>query len=55
MKMSPLKKIYSEKVVPALKKEFGIKNTMAVPRVGKIVVNVGTGKILKDAKRVEEV
>lgn len=55
MKMIPLKKIYSEKAAPALKKEFGIKNAMAVPRVGKVVVNVGTGKILKDAKRVEEI
>jgi large subunit ribosomal protein L5 len=55
MKVSSIKKIYSEKAVPALQKEFGIKNLMAVPRVGKIVVNVGIGKILKDAKRVEEV
>lgn len=55
MKMPLTKKIYSEKVVPALKKEFGIKNPMAVPRVGKIVVNVGTGKILKDSKRVDDV
>lgn len=55
MKMPLTKKIYSEKVVPALKKELGIKNLMAVPRVGKIVVNVGTGKILKDSKRVEDV
>ncbi len=54
MKISPIKKVYSEKAVPALKKEFGIQNLLAVPRVGKVVVNVGTGKILKDSKRVEE-
>jgi len=54
MKMLPKKQLYNEKVVPALKKELGIENPMAVPRVGKIVVNIGTGKILKDAKRVED-
>ncbi|PIX90171.1 MAG: 50S ribosomal protein L5 [Candidatus Moranbacteria bacterium CG_4_10_14_3_um_filter_45_9] len=52
--MLPKKQLYNEKVVPALKKELGIENPMAVPRVGKIVVNIGTGKILKDAKRVED-
>lgn len=48
------KQLYNEKVIPALKEELGIKNLMAVPRIGKIVVNIGTGKILKDAKRVED-
>src|SRR3989344_5063688 len=55
MKMPLIKKIYSEKVVPALKQELGIKNPMAVPRIGKVVVNVGTGKVLKDTKRVVEI
>jgi len=49
------KQVYSDKAVPALKKELGIKNPMAVPRIGKVVVNIGTGKILKDAKRVDDV
>lgn len=48
------KQLYKEKVVPALKKELGIDNPMAIPRIGKIVVNIGTGKILKDSKRVED-
>lgn len=55
MKMPLIQKIYSEKVIPALKKELGIENPMAVPRIGKVVVNVGTGKVLKDTKRVEEI
>lgn len=55
MNMPLTRKTYSDKVVPALKQELGIENPMAVPRVGKVVVNVGTGKILKDTKRVEEV
>ena len=54
MKILQKKQFYKEKVVPALKKELGIENPMAIPRIGKIVVNIGTGKILKDSKRVED-
>mgnify|MGYP000458599496 CR=1 FL=1 len=55
MKTPSVKTIYSEKSIPALKKELGIKNPMAMPRIAKVVVNVGIGKILKDQKRVDEV
>lgn len=55
MKTPSVKKIYTEKAVPALKQELGIKNPMALPRVAKVVVNVGIGKVLKDQKRVDEV
>jgi|SRR6185369_3687100 len=55
MKTPLVKTIYKEKAVPGLKKELGIKNPMAVPRIAKVVVNVGVGKILKDQKRVDEV
>ncbi|MBP9697986.1 MAG: 50S ribosomal protein L5 [Candidatus Moranbacteria bacterium] len=55
MKTPSVKKIYTEKAVPALKQELGIKNPMALPRVAKVVINVGIGKILKDQKRVDEV
>ncbi len=55
MKTPTVKTTYSDKVVPALKKELGIVNPMAVPRIAKVVVNVGIGKILKDQKRVDEV
>ncbi|MGK2849162.1 MAG: 50S ribosomal protein L5 [Minisyncoccota bacterium] len=55
MKMPLTKTTYTEQVIPALAQELGIKNRMAIPRLGKIVINVGTGKILKDAKRVEDV
>ena len=36
---------YHEKVVPALKEKFGIKNTLAAPRLEKIVISMGLGKI----------
>lgn len=55
MKTPSVKTIYTEKAVPALTKELGIKNPMAMPKIAKVVVNVGIGKILKDQKRVDEV
>ena len=55
MKTPTVKTIYTDKAVPALKRELEIKNPMAVPRIAKVVVNVGIGKILKDQKRVDEV
>ncbi len=55
MKILQKKQWYKEKIADALQKELGITNKMAVPRIGKVVVNVGTGKILKDSKRVEDV
>lgn len=55
MKTPSVKKTYAEKAIPALKKELGIANPMALPRIAKVVVNVGIGKILKDQKRVDEV
>lgn len=53
--MKNIKTLYTEKAVPALKSELGITNVMALPRVAKVVVNVGVGRILKDSKRVDEV
>src|SRR4051812_26131129 len=48
-----LKTLYKEKAMPALKKSLNIDNVMAIPKVEKIVVNVGVGKTLKDAKMLE--
>jgi large subunit ribosomal protein L5 len=50
---SQLKKRYEEEVVPALIKEFGYKNVMQVPRIRKVVVNVGLGEALDNPKAVE--
>ena len=51
--MSRLKDKYQQEVVPALKKEFGYKNVMAVPRIHKIVVNMGLGEATSNAKIVD--
>ncbi|MBL8725877.1 MAG: 50S ribosomal protein L5 [Planctomycetes bacterium] len=45
--------IYREKVVPALQKEFGYPNPMMIPRLQKIVVNMGVGKAVENKNRIE--
>jgi large subunit ribosomal protein L5 len=51
--MSRLKERYSNDVVPALKKEFGYKNVMAIPKIEKVVVNMGLGEATQNAKIVD--
>ncbi len=49
-----LKEFYSSKAVPALKAKFGYKNAMQVPRINKIVINMGVGGATADAKLIDE-
>jgi len=49
----PLKEQYSNDIVPALMKEFEYSSVMQVPRLTKIVVNVGLGEALDNAKAIE--
>lgn len=53
MSKSLLQEQYEKKVVPALKEQFQYKNHMAVPKVMKVVVHIGIGAGLKDAKVLE--
>lgn len=53
--MSRLLQKYRKEVIPALQKEFGIKNIMAVPRIDKVSINVGIGRVVKDEKVVEKI
>ena len=48
--MNRLKTRYQKEVVPALKKEFGYTNVMAIPKVEKVVVNMGLGEATSNAK-----
>ena len=48
-----LKVLYREKVLPAMMKEFGYKNPMQVPRVERIVLNVGMGEAVQNVKLLE--
>jgi large subunit ribosomal protein L5 len=45
-----LKQIYKEKIVPELKQKLELKNTMQVPRILKITVNMGVGEAVADKK-----
>ena len=51
--MSRLRDRYSKEVAPALAKEFGYKNVMAIPKVEKVVVNMGLGEATGNAKIVD--
>jgi len=48
-----LRQRYTDEVVPALRKEFGYSNVMQVPRLTKIVVNIGMGEALRDGKAID--
>src|SRR2546429_9367077 len=45
-----LKERYQKDIAPAIAKEFGIKNPMAIPRLEKIVLNMGMGEAVANAK-----
>lgn len=51
--MKRLKERYKEEIVPILMKEFGYRNVMEVPRLEKIVVNVGVGEALQNTKALD--
>jgi large subunit ribosomal protein L5 len=51
--MQRLHKLYREQVRPALMRQFGYRNVMEVPRLRKIVVNVGVGEALENAKALD--
>ena len=48
--MSPLKNIYEKEIVPKLMEAFKYKNIMQVPRLGKIVLNMGLGEAIQNIK-----
>ena len=51
--MSRLRERYEKEAVPGLKKEFGYDNVMAIPRITKVVVNMGLGEATQNAKIVD--
>ena len=48
------KKLYDETIVKAMTEKFGYKNVMEVPKLTKIVLNMGVGEATQDKKRVEQ-
>jgi large subunit ribosomal protein L5 len=51
--MARLKEVYTKEIVPALTKQFGYKSVMEVPRISKIVLNMGVGEAVSDKKLLE--
>ena len=50
---SRLREIYEKEIVPELVKEFGYKNMLAVPKLSKIVLNMGVGEAVSDKKKLD--
>jgi large subunit ribosomal protein L5 len=50
--MGGLKQQYTSKIVPALTEQFGYKNRLEVPRLDKVVLNMGVGKAVQDSKKL---
>ena len=51
--MSRLKETYQNEIVPAMIKKFEYKNVMQVPKLEKVVVNMGVGEAKENAKLLE--
>src|SRR5260221_9023684 len=51
--MTRLQERYDSEVRPALMQEFGYKNAMQVPRLEKIVINMGVGEAVQDSKKID--
>jgi len=49
-----IKALYKETIRPAMKTEFNYKNDMQIPRLDKIVLNMGVGEAVKDTKKVKQ-
>ncbi len=52
--MERLQEQYNKKIAPALKEKFGFKNVMQVPKITKVIVNVGVGKFKEDKKKIDQ-
>jgi len=50
---SLLKEKYRQEVAPALRKEFDYKNVMQVPTINKVVVNIGMGEVIQNARAMD--
>ena len=51
--MANFKQLYNEKIKGQIQKELGLENVMQVPRLDKIVLNVGLGEALQNGKLIE--
>jgi large subunit ribosomal protein L5 len=52
--MARLKEYYQKEIVPALKEEFGYQNMNMIPRIEKVIVNMGLGEAVQDVKIIDK-
>jgi len=53
--MTRLKQKYIKEIVPEMKKKFGYENSLAVPKIEKVIVSVGTGQALKESGLLDKI
>ena len=53
--MATLKETYKSEVAPALMKKFGYKSVMQIPKINKVVINVGAGEARENAKVIDSI
>ena len=53
--MARMKDFYKAEVAPALMKKFGYKSVMQIPKLDKIVINVGAGEAKENAKAIDSI
>lgn len=51
--MSRLKEVYKKEIIPGMIKHYGYKNIMQVPKMEKVVINIGVGEAIQNAKALE--
>lgn len=51
--MARLKEKYVKEIIPALQKEFGYTNVMAIPKLDKVIINIGLGEAVQNDKAVD--
>src|SRR3954465_3821415 len=52
--MARMRERYNKEIVPALSKKFGRENRLSLPKLQKIVLNMGVGKTLQDKERIKQ-
>ena len=53
--MARMKEMYKAEVAPALMKQFGYKSVMQIPKIDKVVINVGAGEAKENAKAIDSI
>lgn len=53
--MTSIQEKFNKQAIPEMKKEFNLRNDFEVPKIEKVVINIGVGKFLKDSAQVEDI